>query len=139
MSAAAVASATVVSATTAAMETIATAEAFTTMEAAVATSETFMAVEPATSIITATIIAATTVESAAVVAAVKPGASADEDTAGEVVRAVVAIGRASVRIVTVVTVGADWGGADGAVHGAYPDAHAELRLGGTSGQKQNSH
>jgi hypothetical protein len=146
MSAAAVASTAVVSATaatveptaTAAMETIATAEAFTAMEAVVAAAETFMAVESATSIVTATVIAATTVESAAVVAAVEPGTGADEDATGEVVRPVVAVRSASVRIVAVVTVSADRRGADGAVHGAYTDAHAELRLGGACGKKKNS-
>ena len=140
----AVASTAVVSTTTAAVEPAASAEAFSTMEAAVTAAETFMpivttvAVVTAASIITAAVIAATTVEAAAVVAAVKPRAGADEDASGEIVRAVVAVWRASVRIVAVVTVSADWGGTDGAVHGAYPDAHAKLRLGGTSGKKQNS-
>jgi len=150
--AAAVASTAVVStptaavepASSAAMEAIAAAEALSTMEAAVTAAETFMSVVAAASvvtaapIITAAVIAATTVEAAAVVAAVKPRAGADEDASDEIVRAVVAVWSTSVRIVAVVTVSADWGGTDGAVHGVYPDAHAKLRLGGTSGKKQNS-
>ena len=143
--AAAVASTAVVSTTTAAvepasaaMEAVAAAEALSTMEAAVTAAETFMSVVTAASIITVAVIAAATVEAAAVVAAVKPRAGADKDASGEIVRAVVAVWSASVRIVAVVTVSADWGGTDRAVHGAYPDAHAKLRLGGTSGKKQNS-
>jgi hypothetical protein len=87
---------------------------------------------------TAAIICTATVEATAIVAAVVPRAGADEDAADEVIRPIVAVGGASVRIVTVVTVGTNRSGADGAVNGAYPDAYANLRLGSTSGKKQNS-
>ena len=83
-------------------------------------------------------IIATTIEAVTVVAAVIPGASADEDAAEKVVRAVVAIWSASVRIVAVVTVGADWRWADGAVHGTYSNRHADLRVGAARCEKQNS-
>ena len=142
----AVVAATVEPAATTAMEAVAAAEAaaITAVPAMVTTAEAFMAIVTSTTIIAMTIvaaavIAAATVEATAIVAAVIPGAGADEDSTKEVVRAVVAVGGASVRVVAVVTVGADRGGADGAVHGTYPDAHANLRLGGTSSKKQNSH
>ena len=96
------------------------------------------AVVSAASIVAVAVIATPTVEAAAIVGAVVPRAGADEDAASEVIRAIVAVGGASVRVVTVVTVGADRGWADRAVNGAYPDAHAKLRLGSTSGEKQNS-
>jgi hypothetical protein len=44
---------------------------------------------------------------ASIVAAAVPRACADEETAGEVARAVVSIGRASVRVIPVIAVGAD--------------------------------
>ena len=96
------------------------------------------AVVSAASIVAVAVIATPTVEAAAIVGAVVPRAGADEDAASEVIRAIVAVGGASVRVVTVVTVGADRGWADRAVNGANPDAHAKLRLGSTSGEKQNS-
>jgi len=83
-------------------------------------------------------IIATTIEAVTVVAAVIPGASADEDAAEKVVRPVVAIWSASVRIVAVVTVGADWRWANGAVHGTYSNRYADLRVGAARGEKQNS-
>ena len=135
--AAAVAATTVKSAT-AAVETIAA------MEAAVTAAETFMAVVStvavvaAMSIVTVAIISATTVEAATIVAAVEPRAGADEDAADEVVRSVVAVRCAGVRIVAVVTVGAGRRRADGAVNWAYPDADANLRVGAARGKKQNS-
>ena len=92
----------------------------------------------AMAVISVAIVTATTVEAAAVVAAVVPGASADEDATEEVVRAIVAVGSAGVGIVAVVTVGADWRWADGAVHGTYSNRYADLRVGAARGEKQNS-
>ena len=133
-------------ASTAAMEAIATVEAFTAMEPAVAAAEAFMAIVSTASVVTAVsvvavaIVAATTVEAAtivttAVVATVEPGAGADEDAADEVVRAIVAVWSACVRIVAVVTVGAD---RRRAVDGAHSNGHANLGVGAARGEKQNS-
>jgi hypothetical protein len=83
---------------------------------------------------TAAVVATTTVEAMAI-AAVEPGAGADEDASGEVVRAVVAVRSAGVRIVAVVTVSAGWRWADGTVHGTYPNPHANLSVGITRGKK----
>lgn len=74
----------------------------------------------------ATIIAAPVAVSAAVVAvaviAVVPGAGTYEDAADEPVRAIVAVGGASVGIIVVVAVGADW---RGTVIGRSADSYAE--------------
>src|SRR5882762_6499744 len=70
--------------------------------------------------------------------AVEPGAGADEDATGEVVRPVETVRSASVRIVAVVTVSADWRGADGAVHGTYSNGHANLCVGASRSKKKNS-
>jgi len=125
--AAAVAAATVEPTATAAVETIAA------VEAAVAAAETFMAVESG-----AAVVAAAAVEAATIVAAVEPRAGADEDASNEVVRAVVAVRSAGVRIVAVVTVSAGRSRADGAVNRAYADADANLRVGVARSKKQNS-
>ena len=140
---AAAVAATTVEPATAAVETIAAvkaaitaAETFPTAESAITATETFVAVVAAASVEAMAVIAATTVEAAAIVAAVEPWAGADEDAADEVVRAIVAVGRAGVRIVAVVTVGAD---RRGAVNWAYADADANLRVGAARrGEKQNS-
>jgi hypothetical protein len=99
-----------------------------------------MFVVAVTSVVTAAVVAmaviSTTVEAAAIVAVV-PGAGADEDAADEVVRSIVAIGSAGVRIVAVVTIGADRRRADGAVHGTYSNAHGELCVSISRGKKQN--
>ena len=118
---------------------IATVETFMATETAIAATKTFMAVVAAASIVTtvtvvAATIIATTVEAAAVVPVI-PGAGADEDAANEVVRAIVAVGCAGVRIVAVVTVGADRGSA---VDRAHSDGKANLRVGIARGKKQNS-
>ena len=141
--AAAMAATAVEPAATAAMEAIASVEAAavaTTMPAAVTITTTTViaaATIVAMPVVAASIIAAT-VETAAVVAVI-PRTSADEDSAGEVVRSVVAVGRAGVRIVAVVTVGADRRWANGAVNGAYADANANLGVGAARcGKKQNS-
>jgi hypothetical protein len=161
MSTAAVASATVEPAATASVEAVAAMESavitaavetaavaatdeamgFSTPEAVtavsivaampvIAMSVVAMSVEPAA-------IKSATVEAMAI-EAVEPGAGADEDAAGEVIRSVVAVRSAGVRIVAVVTVSADWRRADGAVHGTYSNAHPNLCVGTTRGEKQNS-
>lgn len=128
---AAVAAATVEPAATPAMETIASVEAAVL---AIATMTVIAAVTiVATAIVSAAIIA-TTVEAATVVAVV-PGAGADEDSADEVVRSVVAVWCAGVRIVAVVTVGADRRWSD---DGAYSNSNANLRLSAARDKKQNS-
>lgn len=81
------------------------------------------------------IVEAAAIEATSVVAAAEPGTGADEDAAGEVVRPVVAVGRAGVRIVAVVTIGADW---RWAVHGTYSNGNANLGLSVSRGEKQNS-
>jgi hypothetical protein len=97
-----------------------------------------MFVVAATSVVTVAVVTAMTVEAAAVVAAVVPGAGADEDATDEVVRPVVAVRSAGVRIVAVVTISAGRCRPDGAVHGAYSDAHGKLCVGVSRGKKQNS-
>ena len=87
--------------------------------------------------VVAAAIKSATVEAMAI-EAVEPGAGADEDAAGEVIRSVVAVRSASVRIVAVVTVSADWRRADGAVHGTYSNGHANLCVGASRSKKQNS-
>jgi hypothetical protein len=114
------------------------------MEAAVTAAETFtaivttVAVVAATSIVTSAVIAATTVVAAAIVATVEPRAGADEDAADEVVRAVVAVRSAGVRIVAVVTVGAGRRRANGAIDRTHSDAKGNLGVGAACGKKQNS-
>ena len=139
---AAVASATVEPSATAAMEAIASVEATavaTTAVPAVVTIATMtvkaaVTIVAATAIVSASIIA-TTVEAATVVA-VEPGARADEDAADEVVRSVVAVWSAGVRIVAVITIGADRRWSD---DGTYPYSQANLRVSAARcGKKQNS-
>jgi hypothetical protein len=125
MSTAAVTSTAVVSATTAAVKAIAAAGSTTRIGAvgstvaAVTASDkaagvaapvavvrlsviATMSVVPASPVITATPV----VPAAAIIAAVEPGAGTDEDATGEVIRAVIAVWSAGVRIVAVITVGA---------------------------------
>ena len=91
-----------------------------------------------TSVVTVAIVTAPTVEAAAIVAAVEPGAGADEDAADEVIRAVEAVGCAGVRIVAVVTISAGGRWADGAIYGTYSNAHPNLCLGAARSKEQNS-
>src|ERR1700746_49796 len=123
--AAAVAATTVEPTATATVETIAP------VEAAVAAAETFMAVESG-----AAVVATATVEAATIVAAVEPRAGTDEDASDEVVRAVVAVRSAGVRIVAVVAVSAGRSRADGAVNRAYADADRNLGVGFARGKNQ---
>src|SRR5580704_4537161 len=97
-----------------------------------------MFVVAATSVVAVAVVTASTVEAAAVVAAVVPGAGADEDATDEVVRPVVAVRSAGVRIVAVVTISAGGCRPDGAIHGTYSDAHGKLCVGVSRGKKQNS-
>ena len=99
---------------------------------------TAVAVVTAAAVVAMAVIPAT-VEAVAIVAAVEPRASADEDAADEVVRPVIAIRGAGVRIIAVVTVGANRRWADGAVDGTYSNGHANLRVSAArGGKKQNS-
>jgi len=156
--AAAVASTAVEPATT----TTTTVEAVAAMESAVITAAMETAVVAATdeavgftapvavtavSIVAVTSVEAVTVVAAAIISAtveamsieaMEPGAGADEDAAGEVIRSVKAVRSAGVRIVAVVTVRADWRRADGAVHGTYSNGHANLCVGASRSKKQNS-
>ena len=84
------------------------------------------------------VVATAVITAPTIVAAVEPRAGTDEDAAGEVVRAVVAVRRASVRIVAVVTVGAGGRWPDRAVHRTYSNAHGKLRVGACRCNKQNS-
>ena len=101
----------------------------------------------AVSIVAVTSVEAVTVVAAAIksatveampIEAMEPGAGADEDATGEVVRPVETVRSASVRIVAVVTVSADWRGADGAVHGTYSNGHANLCVGASRSKKKTS-
>ena len=69
---------------------------------------------------------------AAAIIAVIPGAGANEDAVHEVAWAVIAGGRAGVRIVAVVAIGANGGRAD-----ANSDADANLRAGIRRGEEEN--
>jgi hypothetical protein len=135
MATTAVASATVEPATAAAVESRVAVEsaAFATADEAVRVAAA--SIITAVSVVSAAaIVTATTVEAMAITA-VEPGAGADEDTTGEVVRPVITVRSAGVRSVTVVTVGADRRRADCTVDGAYPDAHPNLRVGAARGKK----
>jgi hypothetical protein len=76
------------------------------------------------------------IKAASEVAAI-PGARADKHAAYEVVRPVIAIRRASVRIVVVVTIGADRGWSIAPVCGTYSNAERHLRLRVSCGKKQS--
>jgi hypothetical protein len=143
--AAAVAATTVEPATTTAMESVAAVKApvvTATVKAAMITVTTVSMVAAvaviAMSIVAAAIIAvaviAATVDAVAIVAAVEPRAGADEDAAGKVVRSIVAVWSAGVRIVAVVAVGAD---RRSTVDGTYPNSDAKpyLRVGAARGEK----
>src|SRR6202035_1241833 len=87
----------------------------------------------ATAVVTVAVVTAATVEAVAI-APVEPRTGADEDAAAEVVRPVVAVGSAGVRIVAVVTIGAGRCWPDGAVHGTYSNTHGNLRVGVSRGK-----
>ena len=69
-----------------------------------------------------------------------PGTRTDEDAIYKVLRAVISIGRAGVRIIVIVTIGAYRSGAHADGHRARPDrnANANLRIGTDDGEKKNS-
>jgi hypothetical protein len=84
---------------------------------------------------------ATVAVSAAIVAvsvAVEPGAGADEDAAGEPIRPVESVGGAGVRIIVVITIGAD--GSRPVIHGtSYTDAKGDaLGVRARSGEETNT-
>ena len=130
-----VAAATAVEASTTTMEAAATVETPTgTVEGAstvkpanfTTSSEPAAAIEAVAAVPTPS--GASPVSRATPEAAVKPRAGADENTTGEPARAVITVGRARVRVIRVVTVGANGSWPD--VPG--PDSHAHdnaLRVG----------
>jgi hypothetical protein len=91
------------------------------------------------SVVPVAVITAATVEATAIVAAVVPGAGADEDAADEVVRSVEAVRSAGVRIVAVVTISAGGRRPDRAVHGTYSNAHGKLCMSVSRSEEQNPH
>src|SRR5882762_6322093 len=131
---------------------MAAAVASTAVEPATTTTEEAVGFTAPVAVTAVSIVAVTSVEAVTVVAAaiksatveampieaMEPGAGADEDATGEVVRPVETVRSASVRIVAVVTVSADWRGADGAVHGTYSNGHANLCVGASRSKKKNS-
>ena len=123
---------------TAAMETAAVAATDEAVGFSTPVAVTAVSIVGAMPVIAMSVVAAA-IKSATVEAMpMEPGAGADEDAAGEVVRSVVTVRSASVRIVAVVTVSADWRRADGAVHGTYSNGHANLCVGASRSKKQNS-
>ncbi len=153
MSTAAVASTAVEPAATASVEAVAAMESAVITAAvestAVAATDKAVGFSTPVAVTAVSIVGAMPVIAMSVVAAaiksatveampMEPGAGADEDAAGEVVRSVVTVRSASVRIVAVVTVSADWRRADGAVHGTYSNGHANLCVGASRSKKQNS-
>jgi hypothetical protein len=92
------------------MEAFPTTEAFTAVETAVTRASIAVAGVSVTVAIAASIpvpIYRSSVEAAATVVTAIPGASADKDAAVEPRRSVVPVGRAAVRIIAVVAIGAD--------------------------------
>ena len=76
------------------------------------------------------------IETVAVVAVI-PRTGADEHATYKPARTVVAIGRAGVRIIAVVTIGADRRWSNAGVHGTYADTHSNLGVSASRGKKQN--
>ncbi len=116
---------------TAPIATIAWAIAVTSPEAAVSAP---IAISPATVGPAGPAIVAATAP------AVIPGACADKHAADEPVWPIVAVWRAGVRVIAVVTIIADRGGADPGVHRAdsYSNSHANLRLRVARAHQKNS-
>lgn len=69
--------------------------------------------------------------------AVIPGAGADEDAANEVVRAIVAVGSAGVRIITVVAISADRCWSNGDADRTYSNANSDLGVRASRSEEQN--
>lgn len=92
-------------------------------------------IEAGVAIVTVAPVAATEVSRAPI--AVIPGTSADEDAAHEVVRAIVAVGSAGVRIITVVAIGTDRCWSNGDADGTYSNANSDLGLRASRSEKQN--
>ena len=76
------------------------------------------------------------IEAAPVKAVIPPRSGADEDAAYEPIRAVIAIGRAGIRVIAIIPVGASRSGADTCVNRANADADAHLSLCIAGGKKQ---
>jgi hypothetical protein len=124
-------------AATAVESTAATSEA-STIAASSITVETAPTISVAAPITISATIVAMAVEAAPVVAVI-PRSGAYKDSAYKVIRAVITVRGASIRIVAVITVGACRSGADASVHRADSNADAEAHLGLclTCGKKQN--
>ena len=97
-----------------------------------------MSIVAAMPVVAVAVVTAATVESAAIIAAMEPGAGAYEDAADEVVRPIVAVRSAGVRIGAVITISAGRCWPDGAVYGTYSNAHPNLGVSTAHGKKQNS-
>jgi hypothetical protein len=84
-------------------------------------------------------ISRTVAEARATIEAVIPRSGADKDSAHEVIRAVIAVGRASIRVIAIIPVSANRSGANTCVDRANTDADADthLSLRVCSGKKQN--
>ena len=67
-----------------------------------------------------------------------PGSGAYERAAYKPVRTVVAIGRASVRIIPVIAIRADWSGAHARVNRSNANTHGNLGMRGSSGVNRRS-
>jgi hypothetical protein len=74
----------------------------------------------------ATVVAPSVTPAAATPVAVIPGAGADEDSTYKPIRSVIAIGRARIWVIVVVSIVADWRGAN--VARTKSNAHADLSL-----------
>lgn len=87
--------------------------------------------------ITGTTIVAVSIVAVSIVAAVIPRAGSNEHAAYKPVRAVVAIGRARVRIISVVAIRADGSRTDAGINRTNTNANGNLGMRGSSGKKQN--
>src|SRR5258707_2502983 len=122
---------------TVAVAAVEVSAAIAAIESACVSAATVVAVAAAAIIPVATV---TTVAAAVVAASVGviPGAGSDEDAAGEPIRSVESVGRASVRIIVVVAISANWRWAV-IGRGANSDAEGDaLGLRVRSGEETNS-
>jgi hypothetical protein len=78
----------------------------TAVEAGIAMESAFTVPSTGTEVVPSTIVAAA-IESTPAVETVEPGARADKHSPGKIIRTVIAVGRASIRGVPVISVGAD--------------------------------
>ena len=68
----------------------------------------------------------------------EPGTRANEDAAHKVVRSPISDGRASIRVIWVVAIGANRFGSNGHSHRAYANSNRNLRIRMSRDEKQNS-